>query len=101
MHLGMEECPVPFSGHCDLDLLPSSQLREPADLGLTGLFFGKFGIINTDKQVTFGDNTETPPTVERLTDHVTFMPRLKHRFIGSSYFIFTPKLFYSCLKKRN
>ena len=20
MHLGMEECPVPFSGHCDLDL---------------------------------------------------------------------------------
>ena len=20
MHLGMAECPVPFSGHCDLDL---------------------------------------------------------------------------------
>ena len=58
-------------------------------------------LINTNKQETFGDNNETPPTVERLTDHVTFMPRLKHRFIGSSYFIFTPKLFYSCLKKRN
>ena len=23
MHLGMVECRVPFTGHCDLDLLPS------------------------------------------------------------------------------
>ena len=28
------------------------------------------------------------------------MPRLKRRFIGSCYFIFTPKLFYPCLKKK-
>ena len=59
-----------------------------------------YAALNTDKQETFGDNNETPPTVERLTDHVTFMPHLKHRFIGSSYFIFTPESFYSCLKKR-
>ena len=78
---------------------PNSECR--LTLASQVFFFGKFGIINTDKQVTFGDNTETPPTVERLTDHVTFMSRLKYRFIGSSYFIFTPKLFYSCLKKRN
>ena len=23
MHLGIAECHIPFSGHCDLDLLPS------------------------------------------------------------------------------
>ena len=23
MHLGMAECPIPFFGHCDLDLSPS------------------------------------------------------------------------------
>ena len=73
----------------------AAQPRVSADLGLTGLFLVNLVV---SKQVTFGDNTETPPTVKRLTDHVTFMPRLKHRFIGSIYFIFTPKLFYSCHK---
>ena len=90
---------ITFKGHRGSR---AAQPRVSADLGLKGLFLVNLVDSNkyqTDKQVTFGDNTETPPTVERLIDHVTFMPRLKHRFIGSSYFIFTPKLFYSYLKK--
>ena len=77
----------------------------PADLGLTGLFLVNLvvsykSLISTDKQETFGDNNEAPLIVERLTDQVAFMLRLKHCFIGSSFFfIFTHKLSYSCLQK--
>ena len=51
MHLGMVECLVPFTGHCDLDLWPSFLKNHVQSISLISL---KVGISNLMGGCNFG-----------------------------------------------